>query len=165
MTDTETNPIGRPPKYETPEEIQPIIDQFFKTCETGKVVNVISKKAVVTITRSIPPTVEGLALALGFSGRQSLERYKKKPEFVDTFACAFTRIVQTVLVGGAIGEYDFRLVQAMAASIEPAYRQKQEIEVSGTMTHIPSLVMLGMINNEVKQIGHDADVVDGEVEE
>ena len=47
-------PAGRPRKYKTPEEMQVVIDQYFKECE-------INKK---------PPTITGLALALGFtSGR------------------------------------------------------------------------------------------------
>ena len=39
-----------------------------------------------------PPTVTGLALALGFSGRQSLLNYQSKAEFVDTIMRAKSRV-------------------------------------------------------------------------
>ncbi len=38
-----------------------------------------------------PPTVTGLALALGFTGRQALLNYQAKPRFVDTITRAKAR--------------------------------------------------------------------------
>ena len=40
------------------------------------------------------PTIPGLALALGFSSRQSLYNYKARKEFVDTISRAQTRVEQ-----------------------------------------------------------------------
>lgn len=41
-----------------------------------------------------PPTVTGLALALGFTSRQALLNYQAKPEFVDTITRAKARVEQ-----------------------------------------------------------------------
>ena len=41
-----------------------------------------------------PPTIPGLALALGFSSRQSLYNYKARKEFMDTISRAQTRVEQ-----------------------------------------------------------------------
>ena len=65
--------MGRPPKYNTPEEMQAAVDAYF---------------AEVDI-----PTVTGLALALGFCDRTSLLYYENdKPEFLITIKRAKTRI-------------------------------------------------------------------------
>ena len=39
-----------------------------------------------------PPTVTGLALSLGFTGRQALSDYQARPEFADTVTRAKARI-------------------------------------------------------------------------
>ena len=43
------------------------------------------------ITGAHPPTVTGLAVALGFSGRQALLNYQAKKQFVDTITRAKAR--------------------------------------------------------------------------
>ena len=69
-------PAGRPPKYETPEQMQEAIDAYFdKTSEEEL-------------------TVTGLALALGFTTRQALLNYEDKEEFVDAVKSAKLRIEQ-----------------------------------------------------------------------
>lgn len=67
---------GRPPMISSPEEMQEKIDQYFKECDKKK----------------RPYTVPGLALALGFSTRQSLLDYAEKDEFVDTIKKAKLKI-------------------------------------------------------------------------
>ena len=54
--------VGRKAKYETPEELETMIDQYFE--ENGTDV-----------------TVSGLAYYLGFDSRFSMYDYKEKPEF------------------------------------------------------------------------------------
>jgi hypothetical protein len=61
------NEGGRPPFYETPEELQKACDNFFNECKEN----------------GIPTTITGLALALGFSTRKSLLDYEEKLEFVN----------------------------------------------------------------------------------
>ena len=53
---------GRPPIYETPEQLQTAVDIYFSTVEG-------------------PITVTGLALSLGFCDRQSLYDYEKNDQF------------------------------------------------------------------------------------
>ena len=56
------HPGGRPPIFDSPEEMERLIDEYFATAEK-------------------PFTMCGLALALGFVDRQSLYDYAKKKEF------------------------------------------------------------------------------------
>lgn len=71
---------GRPPKYNTPEEMQAVIDGYFDTHDK--------------------PTVTGLCLALDLPDRQSLLYYQhEKPEFLDTIKRAKMRIAEYIEEG------------------------------------------------------------------
>jgi len=59
--------VGRPVKYNTKEEVQQIIDNYFTECEIN----------------NIPLTITGLGLALDMS-RETLLRYGEKEQFSDT---------------------------------------------------------------------------------
>ena len=89
-------PTGCPPKYKTPEEMQDVIDSYFQKCE-GKLMTdkegrlILDKWGRPIYVDRIPPTVTGLALALGFTGRQALLNYQDKPAFVDTVTRAKSR--------------------------------------------------------------------------
>ena len=61
------NPFGRPRQYETPEELEAVIVEYFQGLEEEK----------------LWPSVTGLCLALNLS-RQGLINYQERPEFVDT---------------------------------------------------------------------------------
>ena len=69
--------VGRPPKYEHKEEIEGLIEEYFKKCE-GEILKdeegevIFDKFGNPVIVGARPPTVTGLALALGFSTRLSL---------------------------------------------------------------------------------------------
>ena len=58
-------PAGRPPKYDTPADIERIGEAFFADCDE----------------KEHAPTMAGLAIALGFVDRQSLYDYEKREEF------------------------------------------------------------------------------------
>jgi hypothetical protein len=60
---------GRPPKYETPEELEAIVEKYFAGLMDDKGERFIR-----------PPTVSGLAYALGMSTR-SLLRYEGRDDF------------------------------------------------------------------------------------
>jgi hypothetical protein len=67
---------GHPPTYNSPDEMAPLIDAYFDECDRiGE-----------------PYTVVDLALAVGFSSRQTLLDYAAKPEFADTIKRAKSRI-------------------------------------------------------------------------
>lgn len=85
--------VGRPPKYKSKEEIEEKINAYFEDCE-GRVLkddegNVVFDKfgRPVTVGQH-PPTITGLALALGFSTRLSLLNYQGKKEFMNTITRA-----------------------------------------------------------------------------
>ena len=94
-----SNLVGRPPMYKSKEEIQEKIDKYFSDCE-GKVLEdkdgnpILNKYGGVIIIGSKPPTVTGLALALGFASRQALLNYQDKDEFNDTITRAKSRVEQ-----------------------------------------------------------------------
>jgi len=66
---------GRPPLYDTPEQMQEAIDAYFD--------NLVDR----------PPTVTGLVLSLGFDHKSSLDYYlQEKPQFSGTIKAAKSRI-------------------------------------------------------------------------
>jgi len=68
--------MARPLKYKTPDKLQKAVDKYFKNEDK--------------------PTICGLALALGFSSRQSLLDYGEKAEFVDIIKSAKTYLESLV---------------------------------------------------------------------
>jgi hypothetical protein len=91
------NPGGRPPMYTSPDQIKDLIDRYFEDCKgtplTDKEGNpVLTKWGQPVMIHSKPPTITGLALALGFNSRQSLLNYQDKPEFMDTITQAKARV-------------------------------------------------------------------------
>ena len=64
---------GRPPIFNSPEEMQVLIDKYFDDKEEFK-------------------TICGLALALGFNSRGTIYEYGKKKAFSDTIKRAMLRI-------------------------------------------------------------------------
>ena len=91
--------VGRPPKYKSKEEIEEKIEQYFKDCE-GHPLNddegnpVYNKWGYPVIVARKPPTVTGLALALGFSTSLSLLNYQGRKEFMNTITLATSRVEQ-----------------------------------------------------------------------
>lgn len=84
---------GRPPKYESKEEIEGLIEEYFRDCE-GEVLKddkgdvACNKFGEPVVIGRKPPTISGLAYALGFKSRQALLNYQAKKEFNDTIARA-----------------------------------------------------------------------------
>ena len=82
--------------YKSKEEIQEKIDKYFSDCE-GEVLKdeegnpILNKYGGVIIMGSKPPTITGLALALGFASRQALLNYQDREEFNDTITRAKSR--------------------------------------------------------------------------
>lgn len=85
------------PRYKSPEEMQEVIDRYFDEC-AGKPLTddeghvLLDKYGSPVIIGAKPPTVTGLALALGFTSRQALLNYQGKKQFVDTVTRAKSRI-------------------------------------------------------------------------
>ena len=85
------NPVGRPPKYATPEELQEKIDDYFANgVAQRKVVIGPANNRQVTL---IPcPTITGLVLHCGFCDRQSFYNLEDDKRFSYTIKKARTRI-------------------------------------------------------------------------
>jgi len=108
---------GRPPLFETSEDLQAKVDQYFDSEDDQH------------------PTITGLAYFLGFASRQSLYDYEKDGEFSYTVKRARLRIEN---------EYEKALhKQSCAGAIFAlknfGWADKQEIEqntrLSGTINH------------------------------
>lgn len=131
----EKNAVGRPPTYKTKEEMQEKIEKYFQECE-GKVLKnedgtpVFDKYGNIVIYGAKPPTITGLALALGFTSRQALLNYQAKKEFVDTITRAKARVEQYAEErlfdrDGANG------AKFSLANNFKGWNEKQSVEVSG----------------------------------
>lgn len=76
--------------------MQRAIDAYFKSCEGTPLLDddgcvMVDKNGAPVIIGAKPPTVTGLALALGFTGRKQLIDYQGRPEFCDTVTRAKAR--------------------------------------------------------------------------
>lgn len=95
----EKRKVGHPPRYKTARAMQKVIDKYFLDCEGQLLTDkngdyVLDKNGNPVKTGARPPTVTGLALALGFTSRQALLNYQDKEEFVDTVTRAKARVEQ-----------------------------------------------------------------------
>ncbi len=91
--------MGRKPTFTSAEEMQEKIDAYFASCEPkllrdGDGTPMLNKNGEPIYVGGRPMTIQGLALALGFTSRQSLLNYKAKREFVDTVTRARLRVEQ-----------------------------------------------------------------------
>jgi DNA-packaging protein gp3 len=100
---------GRPPIYDTPEQMQADIDLYFSMTDIKEV------------------TITGLALHLGFESRQSFYDYEQKPEF--------SYIVKRARLRVEMG-YEIKLsgnncTGAIFALKNMGWKDKTETELSG----------------------------------
>ena len=80
---------GAPRKWKSVKAMQEAIDAYFKECECDLFIGddgrgERDKYGMPIIINAKPPTITGLALALGSTGRQALRDYQARPEFADT---------------------------------------------------------------------------------
>ena len=92
--------MARKPKYKSVEQLEERIDAYFESCK-GEILRDKDGNIVFNQKDGMPvwvgrrtPTIPGLALALGFSSKQSLYDYKAKKEFLDSISRAQTRVEQ-----------------------------------------------------------------------
>ena len=93
------HPGGRPPKYRSAKALEKKIDQYFESCKGHPLIDEMTGKPVIykgfpVYEDQRPPTVTGLALALGFATRASLMDYQGKPQFEEIILRAKSRIEQ-----------------------------------------------------------------------
>ena len=115
---------GRPRKYNTVEEMQEVIDNYFMERDM----------------KGLPYTVSGLALALGMT-RETLLRYEENDIFSDTIKRAKQKIEEYVetrlFVSGIATGVIFNLKNNFG------WKDKQEIEQNGEMNNTVTVKFSG----------------------
>ncbi len=81
------------PKYSSAAKMQRVIDDYFADCEGRPLTDengcaVTDKNGMPVVVGAHPPTVTGLALALGFKTRQSLLNYQARSKAFDDIITA-----------------------------------------------------------------------------
>jgi len=82
---------GRPPVFNSPEELQSKIDEYFLSGRNCRKIEVKQGGEVSVIELPII-TITGLCIFLGFESRQSFYDYESKPEYSYTIKRARTFI-------------------------------------------------------------------------
>lgn len=121
------------PKFETAEEMQEKIDVYFRECAgellTDDAGNPILINDAPFYVGKRPPTMTGLAMALGFSSRQSISNYRKKPAFESVLTVARTRVEmyaeQRLYDRDGVNGAKFNLIQNFGWSAEKAQRKNE----------------------------------------
>lgn len=85
------------PKDKTPEELQTLVDAYFQSCRGSPLYDgegnpVLDKQGAPIMVGACPPTVSGLALALGFTGRKELLCRRGKKKYRQTIERAKLRV-------------------------------------------------------------------------
>jgi len=86
--------------------MQAAIDRYFEDCKGEPIIGddgfpICDKWGKPFIIHQRPPTVTGLALALGFTSRQALLDYQAKKGFVDTVTRARSLILRLTQKNGS----------------------------------------------------------------
>jgi len=124
-------PAGRPLKYDSPEQMQAVIDQYFDDCAYNRSLTVDPKpeEPREPITDDLHPTITGLALVLDLT-RKSLIGYEVKEQFVNTVKRAKDRVQayaeQRLFYANATGT-----IFSMKNNFD--WKDKTETEMSGSL--------------------------------
>lgn len=112
------NPIGRPPRFKTPEEFDAKAAAYFKRARRR-------------------PTINGLTLFLGFCSKDSLYELGKKPAFTDSVKRARCQVEQ----GYESCLYNQFCSGPIFALKNFGWSDRQEIEHSGAVTVGPGILL------------------------
>lgn len=125
---------GRPPKYETPGEMQRIIDLYFLSCRARQSDNYAllddcseDDMQIINGIEDNIPTISGLAYLLGMT-TECLRAYGEKDGFSATVKRAKQRVEMSLeqrLGGAAVTGAIFNLKNNFG------WKDKQETEISG----------------------------------
>ena len=119
---------GRPATYNSPEELQTKIDEFFIWCEQNDKI----------------PLQGELVIFLGFECRASLTDYQKKPEFTYIIKNAKQRCENALNMLALQNKVNARIAQ-LNLSTNYGYNEKTEIEHSG---NIPISITIEGVKSE-----------------
>ena len=126
MTEKKINLGGRPPIFDTPEDMQILIKEYITNCPDTQMRMFKLKDSI--LEKLVPcPTITGLVLYLGFCDRQSFYDYEKKDKFTCTIKTARTfieNVYEKLLQQG--------LTAAMFALKNFGWTDSQEIKLKQT---------------------------------
>lgn len=119
MEETTKNAGGRPMKWNSPKELENLIEVYFLSLEDPDKPGVYLR----------PPTITGLALALG-TNRETLCNYEKRDEFFDTIKEAKSRCEQWVEENAMLGKANATF---SIFNLKNNYGWKDKTEVENTV--------------------------------
>lgn len=121
-------------RYKTADEIQPLIDGYFKKCDETVISEVFDRNGNVLKRITEPYTVGGLALALGTDRETLSEWIRKENDAVsDAIARAKLRCSVRQEVNSLIGAYNPQFA-IFSFKNNFGWRDKTEIEHSGELS-------------------------------
>jgi len=88
-------PGGRPPVFESPEQLQSLIDAYFAKCDARVTTRFDKDGEPINTLNPEPYTMSGLAYDLGID-RTTLINYEKKDEFFNTLKAAKQKVQRDV---------------------------------------------------------------------
>jgi len=119
--------VGCPRQYQTVDDLQMVIDDYFESCWIDKVTETTDKEGKCTMStvryQCRPYTVTGLALHLDLT-RQGLINYQERPEFIDTIRRAKLKV-----------EMGYEEALFSKNSNGPAFGLKENFGWKDTQTH------------------------------
>ena len=110
------HPGGRPRKYSSPEEMQVLIDQYFKDCDE----------------KEIPKTIYGLALALDMT-YEGLSTYGTRDEYSATIKRAKDTIINEVETRGHLSKANPAFAIFWLKNVAK-WADKSEVEMTNRVT-------------------------------
>jgi hypothetical protein len=119
-------PHGRPRKFETPKQLQGLIDDYFDKCDNNTIQIVNKDGEIVDLKKPIPYTVEGLAVALN-TNRETLLAYQTEYEesFSDIIKNAKAKIALKLTEKALMGEVD-KTVYIFLMKANMRYKEAEE---------------------------------------
>jgi hypothetical protein len=142
------------------------IEAYFALCDQGTLVDMVRKQGVVQVKRAIPYTAPGLALALGFNGRQHMFDTMDDPRYSVTLRRAMARVEGQRVEKTLLGEQESRFAQFDLKN-NHGYRDEQHLQVTDNtkqMTDDELHARLALLAERVQQIEDKTqrqDVIEG----
>lgn len=134
-------PGGRPRKFNSPEEMQVKIEEYFAKCDSATKFVVLKDEKGAQHVEEVPSparyTVPGLAYFLGFCARTELADYARDyREFSDTISRARLKIEEQRITDGA--DPDTRNSNGIKFDLSNNFNYKdlQQIEVIGEVNRV-----------------------------
>jgi len=123
---------GKPKEFETPEELEKFINDYFEKVNEKKhrqLINITKNGDEIYKEKDYPYTLEGLCLHLHVTP-QTLINYRKKKgyeEYFEVVKRAILKVRDQYITLGLVGDYENRLLQFVLTNIAPEdYKNKVE---------------------------------------